>query len=253
MISRHLIQPYNKLVNKKTTPKTHLILFLSPLPKTFRRSQSTEDDTSTFPLLDEFKERAENWRKMDKSMENQGINWEMSYRSIHSQLFPSSDLPSKLQQVIVALSAPSKNKKGDKVDGSAAMVAEFFEGLQALMMLWNVSQPPQLKLLIKRENSSEKPFELTTFEPGKNYEMLGINSADFEETSAAVFFAVHTLIQQQVTESDIVIDITGWQKHTSVAGVLVATVTDVHNQYVDTNSKEVISYDFTFNDFTKLT
>ncbi|HEY9041378.1 MAG TPA: hypothetical protein VIN66_04295 [Rheinheimera sp.] len=251
VISRHLIQPYNKLFSQQPSPKTHLLLFLSPLAQHYRKTK----DGTDFPLLNEIQNNASEWEIMDTNMKsyNPIINWEMPFRAIYSQLFPASGHPSKLQQVIVALSAPSTDKNGKALEGSAAMITEFVESLQALLKLWKFNQPLQLKLLIMCENTSDKKFTLCEFSASGDYKKRGINSANFEDTSAAVFFAVHTLIQQQVTESDIVIDITGWQKHTSVAGALVATVTDVHNQYIDTNSKEVTNYDFTFNDFTKLT
>ncbi len=81
----------------------------------------------------------------------------------------------------------------------------------------------------------------------------GVNFEDLEALIQVIYEAIKELKREELTEEDIVIDITGGQKTTSIAGAVVTLNSSVRFQYVQTNKPyDVISYDLTIQSETSI-
>jgi len=73
-----------------------------------------------------------------------------------------------------------------------------------------------------------------------------VNFEDLEALIKVIYRAIKDLKAYKLDEDEIIIDITGGQKVTSIAGAVVTLNSSVRFQYVQTNEPyEVISYDLT--------
>jgi hypothetical protein len=91
------------------------------------------------------------------------------------------------------------------------------------------------KSLIQRYCSSVKVFIAET----------SVNFEDLKELTKVIYRAVRQLLEElEMSEEDIIIDVTGGQKTTSIAGAVVTLNSQVSFQYVQTNKPyNVVAYD----------
>ena len=192
--------------------------------------------------------------------------WEMPLRAIAFHLETlnidnTSSSRSLLEQLTIFASKRSetKNANGDVQIREAASVVQVGTFIYIL----------QQYLVAKYKNKNEVMINLYVQQAqpkiGASYQTLpadklsevhyqngrGLDFGSYEQLSTALMQYLEKDQKNEHRYADIVVDITGGTKPTSVAGALAATVLDVRNQYVDTATKNVEGYDFQYADFTK--
>ena len=71
-----------------------------------------------------------------------------------------------------------------------------------------------------------------------------VNFEDLKELTKFIYGSVHQIKELKISEEDIIIDVTGGQKTTSIAGAVVTLNSQVTFQYVQTNEPyNVVAYD----------
>jgi hypothetical protein len=244
-ILRVLVKPYNSINEDKKFPhKQHLIVFLSSISK---------DDLKKWEMLPKIIDFKVKSLKQIIDFIQKDFNklpWAMTLISIEHHLKGTSK-NGKLKQlsIIASSNEPSWSIKNKLSSPSMEQVNDFIEILKKYLEYNN------LKLVIKIAKKVDETLILTNETDMKNnncYKRIyGINFGSVEETNEAMRQILENKINKIYSHKETVIDITGGQKSSTVAGILAATSLDVCNQYVDTNdTTKVKGYNFLYRDPT---
>ncbi len=141
-----------------------------------------------------------------------GCNWEMLMRGINANL-------PKLEKVILICSAVGKKPNGDPLPGS-------------------VSNYEDAKQIIDHYTMPNDEVSIVTKFPD---DMNGVDFEDLDALTHVLQDAIDYLHHKcQIPHREILIDVTGGQKVTSIAGALITLKNEVKIQYVPTGNTNTI-------------
>ncbi|MBI5604006.1 MAG: hypothetical protein HY879_11680 [Deltaproteobacteria bacterium] len=206
--------------------RNHLILFLSKLPDVSIKDNTCIPDWLT-PNIQ---------YKMDediKAMEMGRWQWEMPLRAINHQR------RGNLKSIILVCSDNQEEPDGSLRKGSLAQVHHFVN----LLRKYDELNCTEIFLLVKNKDG-----EFLKYTPSipmeENREYIGLGFEVFDELTSGLWWLIE---KHGYQDGQIMIDITGGQKPTSVAGAALTFNRKIKAQYVQTESrKDVISYDVEF-------
>lgn len=223
------------LSNEPAEKRKHLVLFLSNLPDNEKATggvpeplQLSDDIDADLIRLQTLKEHPSRlrWR------------WEMPLRAIrHHVDTANGTILGPLENVTVICSTESLPQ------------APWFLNICSRYQLF---RQVNFHLLAKRNGRTE---HLATLPSEWENTLQGYDFESFDQLSHAVWMLLNKLKKDRVKEDEIMIDITGGQKPTSIVGASLTFNREIRAQYVQTNHPwKVLSYDviLAFSDTGKL-
>jgi hypothetical protein len=201
--------------NRDAEKRSHLILFLSSIRKDLEETGGipqglnlSGDIEVDIKEIEQFKIGKPNWP------------WEMPIRAIRHHL----DAPLKTVTLVCSRESVCQ--------------ADLFLSILARYEFFN-----RIKLyLLAKEDEDVRFWPLIT--PADACVCKGFNFESFDELTQAVWLLLEEFKKNKYPDRDIMVDITGGQKPTSVVGAAITFNRKIKAQYVQTNHPwEVLSYD----------
>ncbi len=217
--------PRTRRLKQATEKRKHLVLFLSNLPPVFNKTAGVPE---WLPLSEDIHpdiQKIESLKRKDPRRYR--WQWEMPLRAIAHHLEKDNSKEDTLQTVTIICS-----KK------SISQIKHF----STICTIYRQLQGKHFYLLAqKSENTSSliplsPAIDITPFQ--------GYNFEDFDEIVSAMDRLLLEFAKKGFSERDIMVDITGGQKPTSIVGAAMTFNLKIKAQYVQTNAPwKVISYD----------
>ena len=280
-ITRKFVRPYNRMVTEdKVGMKEHLILFLSTLTSDggAKSSDSGKGDGLKAPdsnaindlFLAKSSENIQRQTGLTATQKAQfynaffaqykandtvsltlaqlalrlnsaiNTNWTMPLLAIAHHLGEQPGQSRQLKKITMVVS-----KHAEQDDGSVKSVEAFLEGVNCYFSKHNIAIDCKVLLVSQNNKGKVEKADLVNGEEVSQklkQGMEGVNFLSYEDNSDVLFELLNLAEVLSVGHSNTVIDVTGGTKPVSVACALAATVTEVENQYIDTQAVK-IAYD----------
>ncbi len=222
---REFFPPRTRRLKQATDKRKHLVLFLSNLPPDLGKTGGVPEWITLSEDIHQDIQQIESLKRKDAK--NFWWQWEMPLRAIAHHLEKDHSKEDTLKTVTIICS-----KK------SISQINHF----STICTQYRQLQGKNFYLLAKKSEHTSRLIPLSPATDITHFQ--GYNFEDFDEIVSAMDRLLQESARKGFSERDIMVDITGGQKPTSIVGAAMTFNLKIKAQYVQTNDPwKVISYD----------
>lgn len=204
------------LSNEEAAEREHLVLFLSNLPPGLEASKGIPDRLS---LSQDINKDLQTIKDLKQDNEPLRWTWEMPLRALHHHV-------NTLRTLTLICSKES-----------ISQVNFFVE----ICKQYRIKNLEKIFLLARKDG---RPVLVDLFSINNLSALQGFDFQSFDELSQAIWYFIQAFKKKRYPEHQIMIDITGGQKPSSIVGASMTFNRAIKAQYVSTNEPwNVLSYD----------